>query len=84
MDELRVLIKQNVEGDSSNTLKQVKSILDNNIEINSLITWIKINSVARNLKPEEVLSMAIKFKRMHANATVWRLRHYLGSALIWL
>ena len=70
MDELRVLIKQNVEGDSSNTLKQVKSILDNNIEINSLITWIKINSVARNLKPEEVLNMAIKFKRMHANAAI--------------
>ena len=70
MDELRFLIKQNVEGDSSNTLKQVKSILDDNIEINSLITWIKINSVARSLKPEEVLSMAIKFKRMHANATV--------------
>ena len=70
MDELRVLLKQNVEGDSSNTLKQVKSILDNNIEINSLITWIKINSVARNLKPEEVLNMAIKCKRMHANASI--------------
>ena len=70
MDELRYLIKQNVEGDSSNTLKQVKSILDNNIEINSLITWIKINSVARNLKPEEVLNMAIKCKRMHASATI--------------
>ena len=70
MDELRVLIKQNVEGDSSNTLKQVRSILDNNIEINSLITWIKINSVARNLKPEEVLNMAIKCKRMHANAAI--------------
>ena len=70
MDELRYLIKQNVEGDSSNTLKQVKSILDNNIEINSLITWIKINSVARNLKPEEVLNMAIKCKRMHVGATI--------------
>ena len=70
MDELRVLLKQNVEGDASNTLKQVKSILDDNIEINSLITWIKINSVARNLKPEEVLNMAIKFKRMHLNAAI--------------
>ncbi len=70
MDELRFLIKQNVDGDSSNTLKQVKSILDDNIEINSLITWIKINSVARNLKPEEVLNMAIKCKRMRLNATI--------------
>ena len=70
MDELKVLIKQNVEGDSNSTLQKVSSILDDNIDINSLITWIKINSVTRSLKPEEVLSMANNFKKRHANATI--------------
>ena len=69
MDELRVLIKQNVEGDSNTTLQKVSSILKDNIDINSLITWIKINSVARNLKPDEVLNMAsrIKTTRLQVN-----------------
>ena len=69
MDELRVLIKQNVEGASNTTLQKVSSILKDNIDINSLITWIKINSVARNLKPDEVLNMAsrIKTTRLQVN-----------------
>ena len=69
MDELKVLIKQNVEGDSNTTLQKVSNILKDNIDINSLITWIKINSVARNLKPDEVLNMAsrIKTTRLQVN-----------------
>ena len=66
MDELSRLIKQNVHGDTEKTYCEISSILDDNLDINSLITWIKINSISRELKPEEVLNMARFLKKRHA------------------
>ncbi len=66
MDELNSLIKQNIHDDGTKTYKEVASILDNNVDVNSLITWIKITSACREIKPEEVLKMAKKLKASHS------------------
>ncbi len=65
MEELNDLIKESVRGDSSKTYKEISAILDNNVEVNSLITWIKVNAVSRDLKAEEVLKMAKAIKESH-------------------
>lgn len=65
MDELKYLLKQNVEGDASSTYKAVSTTLKNNVAINSLITWIKTTSVSRCLSSEEVLNMAQTLKCRH-------------------
>ena len=66
LDELNNLIKQNIHEDEPKTFKEVASILDNNVDVNSLITWIKITSACREIKPEEVLKMAKKLKARHS------------------
>ena len=65
MDELNDLIKRNVVGDKSKTYKEISSTLDNNVAINSLITWIKTTSVSRCISSEEVLNMAKTLKCRH-------------------
>ena len=66
MDELHRLIKQNVHGDTQKTYDEISFILNDNLAINSLITWIKINSISRELKPDEVLNMAKILKKRRA------------------
>ncbi len=65
MDELSILINENVNGDSEETYNEVSSMLDNNVDVNSLITWIKVTSVSREIDSDEVLSMAKTFKKRH-------------------
>ena len=66
MEELNNLIYENVHGDSEETISEVSSMLDDNVDINSLITWIKVTSVSRGIDSDEVLSMAKKLKKRHA------------------
>ena len=65
MDELSNLINENVNGDSEETFSEVSSMLDDNVDVNSLITWIKVTSVSREIDSDEVLSMAKTFKKRH-------------------
>ena len=65
MEELNDLIKLNVRGDGNKTYKEISSILDNNVDVNSLITWIKVTAVSRDIKAEEVLKMAKAIKASH-------------------
>ncbi len=66
MEELNNLIYENVHGDSEETFSEVSSMLDDNVDINSLITWIKVTSVSRGINSDEVLSMAKTLKKRHA------------------
>ncbi len=62
MEELEYLLKNNVDGDKSGLQDHVLSILHNEAEINSLITWIKVNSVAKNVSPDDVIKEAKRIR----------------------
>lgn len=64
MEELKELLKHNVDGNKSGLQDQVLSILHNEAEINALITWIKVNSVAKNVSSEEVIKEAQNIRRI--------------------
>ena len=55
MEELKNLLYNNVDGDKNGLMEQIVSILHKETEINSLITWIKVNSVAKNVSANEVI-----------------------------
>ncbi len=55
MEELERLLKNNVDGDKSGLQDHVLSILHNEAEINALITWLKVNSVSKNVSVNEIL-----------------------------
>ncbi len=55
MEELKNLLKNNVDGDKSGLQDQIGSIFTNEAEVNALITWIKANSISKNVSAEEVL-----------------------------
>ncbi len=55
MEELKYLLKNNVDGDKSGLQDQIVSILHNETEINALITWIKVNTIVKNVNANEVL-----------------------------
>ena len=56
MEELKSLLKNNVDGDKSDLQDQIGSIFTNEAEVNALITWIKANSISKNVSAEEVLN----------------------------
>ncbi len=62
MEELKNLIKHNVDGDKANLQEEIVSILHNEAEINALITWIKVNSITKNVSSKNVILEAIKIK----------------------
>ncbi len=62
MEELKILLHNNVDGDKNGLQEHIISILDKETEINSLITWIKVNSVGKNVSIEEVIKEAKKIK----------------------
>ncbi len=55
MEELKNLIKHNVDGDKANLQEEIVSILHNEAEINALITWIKVNSIIDMIDAKEVI-----------------------------
>ncbi len=55
MEELKYLLKNNVDGDKTGLQDHVLSIFKNEAEVNALITWIKANSISKNVNAEEVL-----------------------------
>ncbi len=58
MEELKELLHNNVDGDKEGLQDHLLSVLHKETEINSLITWIKINSVAKNVSSEQVIMEA--------------------------
>jgi len=64
MEELKNLLHNNVDGDKNGLQEQIISILHKETEINSLITWIKVNPVAKNVSSEEVIIEAKKIRNM--------------------
>ena len=55
MEELKNLIKNNVDGDKNGLQDHLTSILSNEAELNALVVWIKANSIGENVSAEEVL-----------------------------
>jgi hypothetical protein len=55
MEELKYLLKNNVDGDKTGLQDHVLSIFKNEAEVNALITWIKANSISKNVSVEDVL-----------------------------
>ena len=64
MEELKELLHNYVDGDKNGLQDYVLSILHKETEINSLITWIKVNSVAKNVSSEEVIKEAQNIRRI--------------------
>ena len=64
MEELKYLLKNNVDGDKSVLQDQVLSILHNEAEINALITWIKVSTIIEKLDAKEVLEKVISIGKM--------------------
>ena len=64
MEELKELLHNYVVGDKNGLQDYVLSILHKETEINSLITWIKVNSVAKNVSSEEVIKEAQNIRRI--------------------
>lgn len=62
MEELKELLHNNVDGDKESLQEQIISILHKETEINSLITWIKVNSIEKNVSSEEVVKEAKKIR----------------------
>ncbi len=64
MEELKDLLKNNVDGDKTGLQDHVLSIFKNEAEVNALITWIKANSISKNVSVEDVLKEVyeIQFK----------------------
>ena len=62
MEELKDLLKNNVDGDKSGLQDHLLAILHQDIEINSLITWIKINSITKNVSVEQVIKEAKRIR----------------------
>ena len=60
MEELKELLHNNVDGDKTGLQDLVLSLLDKETQINSLITWIKVNSVVKNVSAENVVKEAKK------------------------
>ncbi len=55
MEELKSLLKNNVDGNVSDLQDQIVSVLHNEAEINALITWIKVNSIINRIDAKEVI-----------------------------
>ena len=55
MEELKDLLKNNVDGDKTGLQDHVLSILHNEADINALITWIKVNTIITNVSAEQVI-----------------------------
>ena len=60
MEELKILLHNNVDGDKEGLQDHLLSILHKETEINSLITWIKVNTVAKNVSVSDVVEEAIR------------------------
>ncbi len=63
MEELKYLLKNNVDGDKSGLQDHVLSILHNEAEINALITWIKVNSITKNINSKELLNEVYEIQK---------------------
>ncbi len=55
MEELKSLLKNNVDGNVSDLQDQIVSVLHNEAEINALITWVKVNSIINRIDGKEVM-----------------------------
>ncbi len=65
MEELKSLLHNNVDGNKEGLQDQIQSILIKETEINSLITWIKVNSVAKNVSVDDVIKESIKISEKY-------------------
>ena len=65
MEELKSLLHNNVDGDKEGLQDHLLAILHKETEINSLITWIKVNSVAKNVSVDDVIKESIKISEKY-------------------
>jgi len=67
MEELKELLHNNVDGDKNGLQDHILSILDKETEINSLITWIKVNSITNNVSVSDIEEEIKIIKNVYKN-----------------